>query len=91
VQSLHFDGSDDQIDTSLHWRVNPTVSTSTSRQVLGHSIGYNNEYLMSWLDDATNPDAPLKPKKKYVDDGPKVKDVSGRMVSTKTANQPFLK
>jgi len=46
---------------------------------------------MSWLEDFTNPDSPLQQKKKFVDDGPKVKDASGRMVSTKTANQPFLK
>jgi len=46
---------------------------------------------MSWLEDFTNPDSPLQTKTKFVDDGPKVKDASGRMVSNKTANQPFLK
>lgn len=46
---------------------------------------------MSWLEEFTNPNSESQQRKKFVDNGPKVKDTSGRMVSTKTANQPFLK
>lgn len=43
---------------------------------------------MSWI---TNPDG--KPDPNFKDDGPKVPDpaIPDRMVSTKRANQPFLK
>jgi hypothetical protein len=45
---------------------------------------------MSWLADFTSPDGPRRERAPVNDGNPKVDDGTGRMVSTKSANQPFL-